>query len=429
MAKQSKTVAAFLAQNTAKEKVLNSLRKKLASNSLSEEAKADAEALIAEKEAEVQAIKDLVAELEAGEEDKSEELKAKIAELTAKVAEVENSLKAPRGLLRVQNFIDSKNGAKSFLSVVKNSMNGEEFKANWKAELTKNGITPNDLMLPPAVVSVLTDTWENTAENFLQLLDVTGLYALKVAYDNNDAETSRAQGHKKGTAKNEQVLNFVPKELRPQMIYKYITIDRETLDFEDRDGVLATYVARELASRILHELMRAVLVGDGREAAADNKISKVESIARAATDVYVTVSNAAGDKPTIDEVAEAIDSITAEGDIVLFVSKQTARSLAKFISGTGATTQYNSLTDLAMELGVAEIRTTKLLNEAATDAIRKPRAIAFVGKAYKVVGDLTMQGFEDFILSYNKKEFLTEIYAGGGLSVPGSGAVVMSKLA
>ena len=147
MAKQSKTVAAFLAQNTAKEKVLNSLRKKLASNSLTEEAKADAEALIAEKEAEVQAIKDLVAELEAGEEDKSEELKAKIAELTAKVAEVENSLKAPRGLLRVQNFIESKNGAKSFLSVVKNSMNGEEFKTNWKAELTKNGITPNDLQV------------------------------------------------------------------------------------------------------------------------------------------------------------------------------------------------------------------------------------------------------------------------------------------
>ena len=150
---------------------------------------------------------------------------------------------------------------------------------------------------------------------------------------------------------------------------------------------------------------------------------------RAASDAYVTVSNAAGDKPTIDEVAEAVDSITAEGDIVLFVSKQTARSLAKFISGTGATTQYKALADLAMELGVSEIRTTKLLNEAATDAIRKPRAIAFVGKAYKVVGDLTMQGFEDFILSYNKKEFLTEIYAGGGLAVPGSGAVVMSKLA
>ena len=82
-----------------------------------------------------------------------------------------------------------------------------------------------------------------------------------------------------------------------------------------------------------------------------------------------------------------------------------------------------------MELGVSEIRTTKLLNEAATDTVRKPRAIAFVGKAYKVVGDLTMQGFENFILSYNKKEFLTEIYAGGGLAVPGSGAVVMSKLA
>ena len=43
------------------------------------------EALIAEKESELTAIKDAIAEAEASEEDKSEELLTKISELQAKV--------------------------------------------------------------------------------------------------------------------------------------------------------------------------------------------------------------------------------------------------------------------------------------------------------------------------------------------------------
>ena len=60
MEKNTKKVKAFVAQRDAKTAVLNSLRKKVTENTLSDEAKADAEMLIAEKEAEIQAIKDLI---------------------------------------------------------------------------------------------------------------------------------------------------------------------------------------------------------------------------------------------------------------------------------------------------------------------------------------------------------------------------------
>lgn len=420
MKKNEKTIAAYNSQRVAKEKVLKNLIQ--TKNTLSDEALAEAEALIAEKESEIATIKEMVAELEASEEDKSEELLAKIAELTAKVTEVENSLKEPKGLVEMQNFVNSKAGEKAFMKVVQNSATGADFRANWKAELSKNGITPEDIMLPPAVLTEINDTWESTADNFLSLLDITGLLAMKTLTEQADtnAETSRAKGHKKGNEKDEQVLDFAPKEIRAQLIYKYITIDRETIEFEDTTGALMRYVSRELASRILHEIMRAVLVGDGRLVGDKNKISKFEAIVDADA-MYKTDVVSLADAPTIEEVATAVDAIEADGDIVLAMSKQTARALRSYVAAAGGTTRYQSLEELAAELGVAKIITTRLLKDATNGA---PSVIAFVGKAYKVVGELTMRGFENFILSYNKKEYLTEVYAGGALAVPYSASVV-----
>lgn len=422
MKKNEKKVESYKAQRKAKEKVLNSLKAKVASNTLSEEALADAEALIAEKEAEVQAIKDLIEELNASEDDKSAELLAKITEMTAKIEEIENSLKAPKGFVMAQNFIQSNKGMQAFAEVVKNSATGTDFRKNWEAELVKNGITPNDVMLPPAILAEINDAWETTADNFLSYLDVTGLLAIKVLSDTADinANPSRAHGHKKGTEKIEQILNFTPKEIRAQIVYKYITIDRETVAFEDTAGALMRYISRELTQRILNEIMRAVLIGDGRSTGAADKISKIEAIA-AAGSTYTTTITAAGAIPTIEEIASAVDAIEADGDIILCMSKQTARALTAYVAAAGGTTQYRSLEELAMELGVAKIITTRILK---TTSAGDPAVVAFVGKAYKIVGDLTMQGFENFILSYNKHEYLTEVYVGGGLGVPLSAAIV-----
>ena len=422
MKKNIKTVAAFLAQEKAKDAVLNNLRKKVVSNTLTDEAKAEAEALIAEKEAEIQAIKDLVTQLEAEEDDKSAELKAKLAELAAKVVEVENSLKTPKGFVQVQNFVESKEGMKAFLKTVQNSVTGSDFKENWKGVLVKNGLSNVDFFLPPAVLAEINDNWEKTADNFLSLLDVTGLVSLRVATETGGV---RAEGHAKGTAKTEQVLTFAPKEIRAQIVFKYITIDRETVEFEDNTGALVQYIARELSLRILHEIMRAVLIGDGRAPASVGKISRIEAITDAST-IYrsLTTYPVGAANFTLERVANAIDTIHADGDIVVFMSKRSARALRRYIAATGGTARYISLEELAAELGVAKVITTKVLTDFDSTTVGANVVVAFVGKAYKIVGDLTMKGFENFVLGFNQNEYLTEVYIGGGLAVPESGAVV-----
>lgn len=422
MEKNTKKVKAFIAQRDAKTAVLNSLRKKVTENTLSDEAKADAEMLIAEKEAEIQAIKDLITELEASEEDKSAELLAKIAELTAKVEQVENSLTQPKGFLKVKNFADSKDGINAFLRTVQNSASGSEFKENWAKVLTSNGLTDADYFLPAIISDEIKDTWETVSENFLSLLDVTGLLTLKVHFE---TKNDRALGHKKGKVKAEQELTFVPKEIRAQIIYKYITIDRETIEYENSSGSLVRYIAKELILRIMDEIMGAVLIGDGRAASDDGKITKIESIG-AATDFYSTKSTYSADAGfSIETVATAVDSIEADGDIVLFMSKKTARFLRRHVYATGGSVRYFSMTELAEELGVSQIITTrKMADYDSTVEASTPVVVAFVGKAYKVVGDLTMTGFENFVLAYNKNEYLTETYVGGALAEYKSGAVI-----
>lgn len=425
MKKNAKTLAAFNRELTAKNAVLDAMRKQM--NTIDDEQKQRAEALVAEKQAEIDSLKAKIEELSKDESDRTDEMRALLDELSKKVETTQNSIEAYRkSIAKVSNFVESKEGIKSFVKVMNSATDGKSFKELWKQELTANGVTPNDLLLPQPVLSSLADAWEHTADDFFRVVDVTGLKAIKVAYDSNETNTSRAHGHHKGNDKEEQELAFVPKTIRAQMVYKFIQLDRETVDFEDENGVLIAYVTRELALRIMSEIMRAALVGDGRNAGDEDKITEIEPIARTVSDAYVTVVQKEAGDEYMNTIANAIDSIEADGEIHLYVSKQVARQLRAYVAAAGGTTQFRSLDDVAAELGIAEIHTTKVLAPKTTG--NSPIAVAFVGKAYKVVGDVTMQGFQDFNLTNNKYQYLTEVYVGGGLALPKSAAVVYENV-
>jgi len=536
MKKNEKKLKNFTASLSAKENVLRRLR--MRSNTLSDEARAEAQAVIEEKEAEIESLRSQIEELDAAEENMDEQLRALVAELQGKVEEVEASLRAPKNFVQVQNFLKSEKAERLFLDTVRRTQDVKEFTRNWRAALTQNGLfdfavdengkpSPEAFTgtLPEAVLEEINDAWENAADGFLQLLDITGLLALKTLTDVNDADSSRAHAHQKGSKKDEQALIFKPKEIRAEIIYKFIRIDRETVEYENAGGALLRYITRELATRIVHEIMRCVLVGDGRYLSdnpgsaehpllpKEGHVTKLEPITQAdplytretLSRVPVIIAHETGGNPThedgkewkegcftypedciraaltqmptIDEVAAMVSTIEAEGDIHLFCSKALANHLRRFVYGGGGTPIYNALEDLAQMLGVAGIHTTRILPQVATsdgvcfnaffdcfssrnsaatylkdkygiDCEEKKedsdynklngiinaheykivQAIAFTPKAYKVVGDVTVRGFENFNLAYNKNEYLNEVYIGGALTVPFSGAYLTQLL-
>lgn len=416
---KTKRMNALKGELTAKNALLSLMRKK--ANTLTDSAKEEAEAKIAEYESAIESIKLAIEELDSAEEDKTEELQAKIAELQAKQAEMQNSLASnPMNIgKKAENFVNSADGLRSFLDCVKNSTDGKDFRSNWKNTLTKNGIEHGaDVFVPQAVVTSITDAWSKKAGEFLKMLDLTGLRVFKAVVETADvrALASGAHGHTMGAEKKEQSLTLESVEIRGQYIYKYLTIDREVLDENDENGALAKYIAYELANRMLNGIMRAVIWGGDAHNGLDG-VTKFKPLTQI-DNKFVLDASGAFDLSTpeniIPLVATEIAKIKADGDKVLLVSPSVLIKMKMHLYGQGGT--YSLITDeeLAGMIGVSKIFATDVMTSYGEGGEANGYAVSvFVPKAYKLVGDLRIDSFENFVLAYNKKEFLAETWCGG----------------
>ena len=290
----------------------------------------------------------------------------------------------------------------------------------WQDNLSQKGITNEEVLLPTAVVSAITDAFDKS--ELWALLPKTGLTVLKRAVNINTSATSRANGHLKGTDKKEQEITLVTKEVRAQYIYKYITLDKETLRENKDTNAIIKYVLAELPVQIINEIERAIVIGDGRGANDENKINLIEAVVNASTeDVTPSSSNKTGafksltkltassDANVLDVFIDLDSSITAEGDRVLYMKRSFLAKLKKLKDTNGAFL-FPFGTDLASVLGVKKIVTPSWMDESEVDAVE------FALSAYELVGDTSIESYENFILAKNKHEYLQEIYVGGALT-------------
>ncbi len=310
-------------------------------------------------------------------------------------------------------YLQTKEAVKDFAELLAKTGGGDKLKQAWGDNLKEKGITNPEALLPQAVVTSITDAFEKSGSIFATF-NHTGLTMLKVMFNTNTGDSSRAKGHTRGKTKTEQEITLAPKEIRAQYIFKYITLDKETIR-EQRDTIaLINYVLSELPNRIISEIERASLIGDGRASSDDEHIYSYEAIV-AADAAYKSEQT-----ETDNILADLINmdaTITAEGARYLVVSRQTLAVMRLTENNGGLIFPIGS--DLASALGYAGIFTPDFMN-----LDEAPLAIEYVGNAYKIVGDDVMDSYEDFTLSQNKNEYLMEIYSGGGLDTFKSAAVL-----
>lgn len=326
-----------------------------------------------------------------------------------------------KGGKKAQNYLGTAEATRDFLSAMRASKNAVEFGKNWNARLAENGITiaegSEDAFLPDAVKGAIQDAWEKPS-NWLNRLNNTGAKAFTVRLNTSDqdAETSRAKGHKRGEQKANESLTFAAKKITPQMIYKKIDLDNMTV-FED-DGSLLNYITTELVNQWLVEVERAILVGDGREANDNNKINSIEAVIDAGA-TYTTTFAHSTDNQFIDELVQMVDSIKNDegGAITIFMSQTSLSELRRFVFGDGSSAQYVRKEDMAAQLGVSEIITTSLLG---TDV----KAIAMRLDKYVTVGrrNPTFVEWENYDI--NVRNYRVENPFGGALGAPKSAAVL-----
>lgn len=319
----------------------------------------------------------------------------------------------------VRDYLKTNTSVEDFAEVLR-AQAGKSFKEvkdAWKDAMVQNGLTDADyFQLPEPVITSIEDAVK--ASPIYSMLNHTGLDVFKVVWDDADefADTSRAGGHKKGDTKDEQILDFDNRVIRAQYIYKYLVLDKETIRENRSTGALVRFVLNELPQRIMREIERAAIIGDGR---ANNNKRHITSFVSVKSDVVAgnkfasSVSAVAGES-LAETIAKAKDLLLADGTIVLIAKKGFATS-ARFEKDTDGRLLFPLGTKATDVFDVETVIEPTWFTDA-TDPDYD--AYLVVLSAYKTVGDNSIESFTNFKLETNENEFLQEIYRGGALAVP-----------
>ena len=322
------------------------------------------------------------------------------------------------------DYLNTKGAVVDFANTLQDNagVSAEDFKKAWAAKVASKGITNVEQLLPGALVSAISDGIEK-AGTIWNVVNKTGLTVRRI-----DAETAgaRAQGHKRGTTKKEMSLTFTDRVIRAGFIYDYITLNKEDIRENQDTGALVKFVLETLPKRIITEIERAIVLGDGRTASGDDVIESFVSILKdAQTGTFATEYTPAKDEPLYKSIIKAAAQIEAEGPIYAVLSKSAKADLKLSETKNGALALPLG-GDLAGTFELKEIFTPSWFNKTnAADY----QAVLFVGDAYETVGDNSIEAFTNFSLSQNKQEYLQEIYAGGALTKVKAGVAIKNPAA
>ena len=322
------------------------------------------------------------------------------------------------------DYLNTKGAVVDFANALQDNAgaSAEDFKKAWAAKVASKGITNVEQLLPGALVSAISDGIEK-AGTIWNVVNKTGLTVRRI-----DAETAgaRAQGHKRGTTKKEMALTFTERVIRAGFIYDYITLNKEDIRENQDTGALVKFVLETLPKRIITEIERAIVLGDGRNASGDDVIESFVSILKdAQSGTFATEYTPAKDEPLYKSIIKAAAQIEAEGPIYAVLSKSAKADLKLSETKNGALVLPLG-GDLAGTFELKEIFTPSWFNKAnAADY----QAVLFVGDAYETVGDNSIEAFTNFSLSQNKQEYLQEIYAGGALTKVKAGVAIKNPAA
>lgn len=242
---------------------------------------------------------------------------------------------------------------------------------------------------------------------------------------------ARARGYITGTRKLEEVFTLLRRTTQPTTVYKLQKLDRDmVVDITSFDVV--AWMKGEMRMKLDEELARAFLIGDGRSASAQDKINE-QNIRPIWTDddlftIKKVISVPTG--ATEDQVAKAIirgeiksmDDYRGNGTPTLFIAREYLTMMLLMEDSMGRVI-YESTDKLKNALQVKEIVTVpsfKGLTRTDDGNTYKLVGIVVNLQDYNVGADKggEVSFFEDFILDFNKYEYLVETRCSGALITP-----------
>ncbi len=334
------------------------------------------------------------------------EMKTQIDELQNSVKTIREAMNtAKKSVNTLAGLSKTKEFRAAFVETVKNTVKPQDFKAEWRERvnelMTKNGIDADNItagdFLPGFILNEINDRFVGKRHRILELVDWTGLPMWKSIF-----ETGEDMGHvhTRGDAKTEQDLEFDKIEIRPDYVYKYIKVDQILLrETRDMDDVLYRYIISELLDRLLATIENLIVTGTHPFLPATEKVISVD--------------------PNSNPIMEAgyyMDD--SEGAIAIMSKTQYYDIKSAFNGMTVNGGRLATHDDVLAYLGVEEIVFNNSTFVPTTAGYTWYGILFMSPRDYKIVGDRRPDQYEDFNLAYNQREYLMEMFVGGGCTKP-----------
>jgi HK97 family phage prohead protease/HK97 family phage major capsid protein len=260
---------------------------------------------------------------------------------------------------------------------------------------------------------------------------------IKSMFADITADEARAKGYIKGNQKTDEVFTLLKRTTGPTTVYKKQSFHRDDLlDITDFDVV--AWVKAEMRMMLEEEIARAILIGDGRSTASDDKIDE-SNIRPVWTDadlytvkVPVTVSAQMTDdqkaKAIIRSVIKSRKNYKGSGNPVFYTTEDVLTDMLLIEDGMGRVI-YDTIEKLKTALRVSDIVTVEVMESQTREVSGVTRTLAGIIvnlTDYNVGADKggAVSMFDDFDIDYNKQKYLIETRCSGALTKPYSAMAI-----
>ena len=291
-----------------------------------------------------------------------------------------------------------------------------------------------DLNMPPEWIKE-DDSW---VAKIMGSVHHTPFSRVRALFGQMDEDEARARGYIKGKEKANIKLAILKRTTQPTTVYIKMKMDRDdVVDISDFDVV--AWQRAEMRKQLDHELARAFLLGDGREA-GDDKIDPLCIRPVLGDDAMYTITHTVTDGTDFHNDFNSASENDSEAKGVI----RAAVKARKNYKGSGKPTFFTT-EDLLTELLLIEDQNGRRIyeSEAALATAMRVKEIVTVPEMethadlYGIIvnfadyntgadkgGSVNM--FEDFDIDYNQQKYLMETRCSGALVKPYS-AIVLKK--
>ena len=263
---------------------------------------------------------------------------------------------------------------------------------------------------------------------------------IKTYYADLTEDTARAKGftldRDKNKRKMDEIFKVAKRQTTPTTIYKKQKLDRDDI-IDITDFSVVNFLMSEMKVMLDEEIARAVLIGDGRSASAEDHIN-TENIRPIVGDdemyVIYSVATAADEDMTafVDRVRTSKTGYLGSGTPTMFISPSKHGQLMVQRDKVGRRL-YDTDASLAAAMGVSAIVEVPLFENLVDP--KKPNnnvdALIVNLRDYTIGTDNggAVTSFEDFDIDYNQKKYLMETRMSGALTKLKSAIVIESPKA